>query len=93
MNKLKLEYEMKMKGITAAEMCNALQISRSAFYRKCNGKTEFTRREIEEIIEILGIDKVEALEGIFLMKKCLKRYLRVGGGKEKKFLARYKEGE
>ena len=39
MNKLKLEYEMKMKGITAAEMCNALQISRSAFYRKCNGKT------------------------------------------------------
>ena len=59
MNKLKLEYEMKMKGITAAEMCNALQISRSAFYRKCNGKTEFTRREIEEIIEILGIDKWE----------------------------------
>jgi len=69
MNKLKLEYEMKMKGITAAEMYNALQISRSAFYRKCNGKTEFTRREIEEIIEILGIDKVEALEGIFFDEK------------------------
>ena len=69
MNKLKLEYEMKMKGITAAEMCNALQISRSAFYRKCNGKTEFTRMEIEEIIEILGIDKVEALEGIFFDEK------------------------
>ena len=31
MNKLKLEYEMKMKGITMAEMCNMLQISRSAF--------------------------------------------------------------
>lgn len=69
MNKLKLEYEMKMKGITASEMCNALQISRSAFYRKCNGKTEFTRREIEEIIEILEIDKVEALEGIFFDEK------------------------
>ena len=69
MNKLKLEYEMKMKGITVAEMCNALQISRSSFYRKCNGKTEFTRREIEEIIEILGIDKVEALEGIFFDEK------------------------
>lgn len=38
-------------------------------YRKCNGKTEFTRREIEEIIEILGIDKVEALEGIFFDEK------------------------
>ena len=33
------------------------------------GKTEFTRREIEEIIEILGIDKVEALEGIFFDEK------------------------
>lgn len=74
MNKLKLEYEMKMKGITMAEMCNMLQISRSAFYRKCNGKAEFTRREIERIIEILGIDKVEALEEIFLMKKCPKRH-------------------
>ena len=59
MNKLKLEYEMKMKGISAAEMCNALKISRSAFYRKCNGK----------IIEILGINKVEALEEIFFDEK------------------------
>jgi len=67
MNKLKLEYEMKMKGISAAEMCNALKIS--AFYRKCNGKTEFTRREIEKIIEILGINKVEALEEIFFDEK------------------------
>lgn len=69
MNKLKLEYEMKKKGITVAEMCNMLQISRSAFYRKCNGKAEFTRREIERIIEILGIDKVEALEEIFFDEK------------------------
>ena len=60
---------MKMKGITMAEMCNMLQISRSAFYRKCNGKAEFTRREIERIIEILGIDKVEALEEIFFDEK------------------------
>ena len=58
MNKLKLEYEMKMKGISAAEMCNALKISRSAFYRKCNGKTEFTRREIEALEEIFFDEKV-----------------------------------
>lgn len=69
MNKLKLEYEMKMKGITAVEMCKLLKISRSAFYRKCSGKTEFTRKEIEQIIEILGISKSEALEEIFFDEK------------------------
>lgn len=69
MNRAKLEYEMKIRGITPARMCEMLHISRSAFYRKCGGKTEFTRKEIERIIEILGIERIEALTEIFFDEK------------------------
>lgn len=51
-----LEYEMKKCKITAEEMCKRLNISRSAFYRKCNGKSEFTLGEIKKITEILGLE-------------------------------------
>ena len=33
MNKYKLEYEMKSRGISVEELCNAIGISRSAYYR------------------------------------------------------------
>lgn len=69
MNKARLEYEMKVKGISSKDMCGFLKMSRSAFYRKCNMKSEFTRKEIEEIIAILGIDKAEAMTEIFFNEK------------------------
>lgn len=56
MDKFKLEYEMKSRGITIEKMCEFLQISRSAFYRKCNGKSEFTQGEIQKIVDYLGLD-------------------------------------
>lgn len=34
MDRYKLEYEMKIKGITIEQMCKDIGISRSAFYRK-----------------------------------------------------------
>ncbi len=56
MNKARLEYEMKLKGISCEDMCKMLNMSRSAFYRKCNGKSEFKQTEIEKIIDILQLD-------------------------------------
>lgn len=56
MDKYKLEYEMKIRGISVDKLCKDLNISRSAFYRKCNGKSEFTQGEIQRIIDYLGID-------------------------------------
>lgn len=56
MNAAKLSDEMKKKHITRKQMCNILQISRSAFWRKCNGISEFTLSEIKKIIDILGIE-------------------------------------
>lgn len=58
MDKVRLEYEMKKKGISTAELCKSLGISISAFYRKCNGKTEFKLCEIKKIARILELDSL-----------------------------------
>lgn len=55
MNKALLEYEMKIKNIGIIEMCDKIGISRSAFYRKCNGISEFTQGEMQRIIDILEL--------------------------------------
>lgn len=66
MDKARLEYEMKKKAVSVADMCEKLGISRSAFYRKCNGISEFTLSEIQKIVDILGL---ESPMDIFFPKK------------------------
>ena len=56
MNKALLEYKMRIKGKNISDMCEMLGISRSAFYRKCNGKSEFTQSEIQKIVVFLHLD-------------------------------------
>ena len=56
MNSKKLEDEMNKKSITISDMCKELGISRSAFYRKCRGISEFTQSEIQKIVKILSLD-------------------------------------
>ena len=56
MDKNKLKYEMRSRGITIDKLCLDLNISRSAFYRKCNGISEFTQSEIQNIVNYLGLD-------------------------------------
>lgn len=55
MDKFKLEYEMKSRGVTIERLCKDLNISRSAFYRKCNGISEFTQSEIQKIVTYLDL--------------------------------------
>lgn len=55
MNKALLEYHMKVNGRSISDMCEVLRISRSAFYRKCNGISEFTQSEIKKIVEYLNL--------------------------------------
>ncbi len=62
MDKALLEYEMKKRGVTIEKMCEVLKISRSAFYRKCNGTSEFTQSEIQTIVDYL---QLESPMGIF----------------------------
>ena len=61
MDKDKLLSAMAQKGISIQVMCTKLGMSRSAFYRKCNGVSEFTRSEIEKIVGILELESPMAI--------------------------------
>lgn len=66
MNKARLEYEMNLRHVSKSDMCTMLGISRSAFYRKCNGESEFTQSEIQKIVDFLNLDSPM---GIFFTEK------------------------
>lgn len=66
MDKARLMYEMQKKNVTIQEMLEVLHISRSAFYRKCNGISEFTQGEIQKIVDHL---ELESPMGIFFAGK------------------------
>lgn len=66
MDKLKLEYEMKVRGISVDDLCHAVGISRSAYYRKVSGKSEFTQGEIQKIVDLL---ELSSPMGIFFHEK------------------------
>lgn len=56
MNKARLRYEMDTRAVSVEDLCAYIGISKSAFYKKLNGKSEFTRREIERICQRLELD-------------------------------------
>ena len=56
MNKARLEYEMNLRGVSRSDLCKILGISRSAFYRKCNGISEFTQGEIQKLVDWLNLE-------------------------------------
>lgn len=66
MDKLKLEYEMKSRGVSVDALCEKIGISRSAYYRKVSGKSEFTQGEIQKIVDYLGLSSPM---GIFFAEK------------------------
>lgn len=66
MDKARLEYEMMKHNISKSDMCAMLGISRSTFYRKCNGESEFTQSEIQKMVDILDL---KSPMGIFFTEK------------------------
>jgi len=56
MDKYRLFYEMKVRNVSAKDLCDHLGISTTAFSRKCNGKSEFTLKEMKGILDYLNID-------------------------------------
>ena len=67
MNKCRLEYEMNKRGISKGEMCEKIGMSRSAFYRKCTGKSQFTQGEIQKILNILELSSPLGIFFFFLV--------------------------
>ena len=56
MDKVLLEYEMKKRGLNSATLCKQIGICRSAFSKKCNGKSEFKLSEIQAIVNCLELE-------------------------------------
>lgn len=56
MDRIRLEYEMKRRNVSISDLCREIGISRSAFYRKTHGISEFTQKEIQSIIDLLRLD-------------------------------------
>ena len=61
MNKKKLEDRMKECGISKKQAYQRLKISRSAFYRKCNGLSEFKLPEIRELMNMLDLSSADEI--------------------------------
>ena len=61
MDKFLLEYEMKKKGYSVKKLCKEIGVSRSAFYKKCNGKSDFTQSEIQAIVDLLHLESPVAI--------------------------------
>ena len=55
MDKEALYRKMEEAGYSIRDMYEALGISRSAFYRKCNGLSEFTLGEILKMMALLKV--------------------------------------
>lgn len=66
MNKQALLAAMREKGVSITDMYKTLRLSRSAFYRKCNGISEFTLKEITQIMDVL---EIRDPSGIFFSEK------------------------
>lgn len=66
MDAIRLEYEVKKKGYNIERFCRALGMSKSAYYRKIKGVTEFTQGEIQKIVDLL---ELETPMGIFFREK------------------------
>lgn len=56
MNKDELKAQIVRKNRTASQLCSAIGISRTAWFRKLNGKSQFTLKEIVNIREELDLD-------------------------------------
>ncbi len=54
-----LKVNMIMKDISVDALCKQAGMSKTAFYRKVNGKSEFTQKEIQSIAKTLGLTKGE----------------------------------
>ena len=57
-----------LNGKSIPEVAAEMNISRTSLYRKISGKSQFTRKEISELISILKIEPYKAMEIFFNIK-------------------------
>ena len=72
MNKRELKAQMIRKDKTVDQLCTALGISRSAWFRKVGGESEFTQSEIAALRFELELDDHLTAEIFFNCQVSLK---------------------
>lgn len=55
MNKSLLQAKMLERNVNVEDVCRACSFSKTAFYRKLNGKSEFLHSEITAIKRLLNL--------------------------------------
>ena len=65
MNESLLRATMVLKNVKVSEICEELGISRSAWFRKLNGSSQFTRDEISVISKVLYLDEAQLIQIFF----------------------------
>jgi len=54
-----LKAKIVEKGISVLDICNEIGICEATFYRKISRNGDFSRFEIEKIVEVLGLTHKE----------------------------------
>ena len=66
MNTIELKVQMTRKQKTAEQLCAALGISRTAWYRKTIGESQFTQGEISGLRRELELDDQQVITIFFV---------------------------
>lgn len=65
MNTNLLKSQIVLNNMSVEDVVEKLDISKSAYYRKLKGNTEFTRKEINSLIKLLNLDVNLAMKIFF----------------------------
>jgi len=63
-----LKSKLALQSKSISDLAQNINMNKSTFYRKLNGKSDFTRKEITDIIQILDLDR-EDMCAIFFTQK------------------------
>lgn len=66
LNLLKSKLALKNKSISS--LAQDIGLNKSTFYRKVRGESDFTRKEITDIVVFLGLNQEEMCEIFFVHK-------------------------
>ena len=65
METMLLKSKIVLCGKSVNEICDDVEISRAAWYRKLSGDSEFTRREIVALANSLCLDEADVISIFF----------------------------
>lgn len=69
-DKALLWYKARQKGKTQSALIEFIGISAPSYYRKCEGKSDFTRQEIQLITQFLELSPDEVMRIFFSPEAC-----------------------